>query len=298
MRKPLDPALTADLGRLGITEADYTTADDLADKAQAGDEQAKRRLIEVCMPLCIALASRRARGIGLHYVDDLLSEAFVGLCEGVQVLARKTPTTGKRNAIGFLAFYIRGRLIRYHDDGLSACHTTRQRRNFDVPLETVNSQSDPRPESSVTDPLLFELWEEIRASAMSPIEKRILNLRFEGHTPQEIAKLLNLSPHKVWRHLRAIESRLDDPEARKKQPHGTGFYGVKKMPSGTYRGYVQYADGKQVSTGRAKTAEAAARLRETYIALHKIDAKSNAHLLSESAGLPDAELSSASASRL
>lgn len=295
-RRPISPELSADLKTLGITAADYKTIDDLADRAQAGDQTAKQKLIEVCTNYAISCATKHSHKVGFYYLDDLIGIALTALVEAVNSLASRQRIS-EPNTLAFISIRVWGALRQTHDDGVSASHLTRKRHRHghygreldDIPTSHSASQTADVTEFGETGIadchtakpcFLADLWDEILACCWSETQRQIVRLKAEGHDAKEIAAQVGVSKHVVNHHLRQILDRYEHPEKRAKRHGNNEFHGVSfDKRRNVFQSYVRIGN-KQVPTGKAKTAEAAARIREDYITKHNLsDVKSNADLL-------------------
>lgn len=186
----------------------YLTDQQVKDKLCEGEVEV---VIVNYMPFASYLADRVARRCYTHDASDIKGEAYLALVVGVSRLL------GHPNPRGFLTDLIRGHLINY----VSRSHLIK-RPDKEKRLEQWIYDEDVRggnneEESESTIPK--ELWEpfdrtEIEEHALtesilfSEIERKMLKLKIDGYTIEEIAKICQMPYVQTQRILFGTKSRV------------------------------------------------------------------------------------------
>lgn len=201
--------------------------DEIALRVVAGDEAARKRMIEANMPMVLAKVDTflKVYPFARPIYDDLISEGFLGLTEAVENLGKNGDTT---NPTGFISFHITGAIGRTvdaeypqiaEDHEAPRRHRKRRPRCEQMPVDPV-----PMVDLVVDPTAMVELRDLLEACCETDIDREIIRLRERGYqeeapdnlevcrepamTDKEIAEALNLSVTTVYMLRRAIYARL------------------------------------------------------------------------------------------
>ena len=176
--------------------------------ARAGDEAAAARLVRAYEPQ-VRIAARVLLGPALRpYLDsvDLVQSVHRSLLLGLR--AQKVDLAGPDNLIALTVLMVRRKVARRW------AHLRRQQRLSGAPagrddlpgllLGVSSPQADPAREAAYRD-MVRQLCRQL-----SEAERRMLELRLQGHTTAEVAAALGVSPIALRVRLTRLRQRLQD----------------------------------------------------------------------------------------
>jgi DNA-directed RNA polymerase sigma subunit (sigma70/sigma32) len=191
--------------------------DELYAAVIAGDEAAKKRMIEGNMPLVLLRVDAYIRcfpGVE-HLRDDMASEGFLGLCTAVNKLS-ESEVREKSNATGYLNWWINSSIGQVVDSeggvGASARTVRNHRKAGKAIVKQVTDDVDAVRPDVVVDPMaMTDLRDLIDACCESEEERMIVRMREEQYpcgSDREIAAALNLPYSTVYMMRREIYRRF------------------------------------------------------------------------------------------
>ena len=177
------------------------------DRLQAGDEAARRDLIDTACARLTRLARKMLRADGRlrrwEQTDDVFQSAMLRLCRALQHVIPQSP----REFFRLAALQIRRELIDlarhyYGPHGLGAKHQSKgiKKHAEDMPQDT------PEPADSSHDPSRLMAWSEFHeeAAALPEKEREVFDLVwYQGVTHAEAATLLQVSGKTIQRRWQA-----------------------------------------------------------------------------------------------
>jgi len=196
----------------------------LLDRIRSGDKKAATEMMEANMPFVHWRASRlmdgytgpegRAREQAL---EELTERGMDGLCEGVDHIVKGNLTHD--NVIGYLGMWIEGAMYR-PDDGLVSylpedrrvermkAEDWAEREAAEVPApeeELMKAEEDIEEEKA---------YQVILGCCKGEVDQRIVELRREGRTIEEIMEKLHLTATPIHDRLRKIRLRLKESQRK------------------------------------------------------------------------------------
>lgn len=184
-------------------------------RVMAGDEQARREMIESNMPLVGSNVNEYVRKHpgAVHLRDDLRSAGYVGLVQAVGAMAKHSDPENS-NPTGYMSIAIRREISRFSDneDTISIPdRTQREARKENRPLDVPSvrrgipkSVADSAPDASRE---LAEMRDLLDSCCESEDERTILRMREEGHADRDIAEEIGLAHTTTYMMRRELEQR-------------------------------------------------------------------------------------------
>lgn len=182
-----------------------TTDEELLACAKAGDENAEEILLEKYKPLV------RARARELFLVggdqDDLLQEGMLGLFKAIRHYDPSEEAS--------FATYARLLISRQMYTAIESARRQKHRAlNASIPMSDLEEQQEDSllgtaesPEAIVLD---LERTQELRAAideALSPMERKVLDVYLQGYDYQQIAEQMGRSPKSIDNALQRIRTK-------------------------------------------------------------------------------------------
>ncbi len=182
-----------------VTGADLSVRTDsekleLLKKVREGDKVAIDKMIFSHILLALSITNRYKGTRGLNsYGHDLSSAAIVGVVTAVNQIA-KGKMINHDNVTGYIVIYVR----QFIADAINHYPTiyTPRRKNNEIVKPLSDSLSRRDSQSSIQE---LETWDLIDSLTDNETEKKILKLREEGYTDDEVGNLVGLSRSQVFR---------------------------------------------------------------------------------------------------
>lgn len=209
--------------------------DQLFPLVAAGNEAAREKMIRANMGFVATKVQDflRDKPAWEHLRDDLISQGFVGLIQAVNKMAGvESPDTVPgadqevANPTGLISIYIFYRLGELIDSesairipGRTFRRHKQNGREPVVPIKegSLTVEDTLARDGERADPCaMTDLWDELLGSCQTETEKRILVLKSEGRTDQEVADILGLPKTTAYMMRRAVYGRFleRNPEVR------------------------------------------------------------------------------------
>ncbi len=191
-------------------------------RLKGGDNTVINEIVEAHMRLGISIAARYASNHPKK-VDDLIGVMGLALVKSVWKAKRKLIDN---NITPFITSYIHGELMKFieedrcvHIPGRTVRHYANKgdSRLEKPPVQVPLSQNDFNEEENnesfrvvieIRDQSLLEVNECLDKAATTIIEKRIIELRAEGHTYVEISPQVGYSKSKIEIIVNSIEEKF------------------------------------------------------------------------------------------
>ena len=191
----------------------------------AGDLNARNQMIEGNTALAIFRVETYLRTSPQmqYYRDDMISAALLGVCKAVDDMQARGAVKHPKPT-GYITKVVDHHIAKVVDerDTIVIPHTTQKRaRGGGKPIEAPKVVSE-KALSGRTAPIpfstgaLLEVQEELLASCRDELDQRIISMRSDGYTHEEIAKECSMSTSGITCRIKRIGKRLVErcPEYR------------------------------------------------------------------------------------
>jgi len=202
-----------------------TDNDALYRQLVSGDKLARNKMIEGNTGLVVFRVDTYLRTSPqmTYYREDMISEGLLGLCKAVDDM-RSRGLVRHPKPTGYMTKIIDQHIARAVDerDTIVVPHATQKlARAKDVPIDVPKVVSDRallgRPASTpFSTGAVMEVQEELLASCKDDLDKKIISMRSDGYTHEEIAKACSMSTSGITYRIKALGKRLVErcPEYR------------------------------------------------------------------------------------
>ena len=191
----------------------------------AGDVKARDEMIEGNTGLVVFRVDSYLRTSPqmAYYRDDMISAGLVGLCKAVEYMKARGPIKSPKPA-GYITKIVDWHIAKVVDerDTIVVSHTTQKRGRANgtpsdppkvVSEKALLGRAAPIP---FTPSSVIELQEELLASCRDDLDRKIVAMRTDGYTHEEIAGTCLMSKSGITYRIRRIGERLVErcPEYR------------------------------------------------------------------------------------
>ena len=192
----------------------------LLDRIRSGDKAAAAEMMEANMPLVYSIVGQLMKGYTGpegrardQANEELVERGMEGLCDGVNHIVQGN--LKHDNVTGYLALWIEGAMYR-PDDGLIECLPEDRRVQEMEPEDWAQQEATevPAPEEELMK-AEEEIEEEkayrtILGCCKGEVDQRIVELRRQGKTIEEIMEELHLTATPIHDRLRRIRQRHEE----------------------------------------------------------------------------------------
>lgn len=192
----------------------------LLDRIRGGDKTAATEMMEANVPLVYSIVGQLMKGyIGPggrardQANEELVERGMEGLCDGVDHIARGN--LKHDNVTGYLALWIEGAMYR-PDDGLIEClpedRWVQEMEAEDWAQQEATEVSAPEEElmKAEEDIEAEKAYQTILVCCKGEVDRRIVELRRQGKTVEEIMEELHLTATPIHDRLRRIRQRHEE----------------------------------------------------------------------------------------